>query len=861
MMLGSFFAVFAGVSFALLYVNLSRYVAARGAVQEAARKVARCISATDNPCVHVEAEQPPAIRDWYGYRTRNFVDLYGRSANYSITMPLDEYRLEIPQYEVLTQQHRIEYENYELPVTRFVGLLNSWAILKADVDVLYRSEGDGEIFRCRLPNHAEIPWGLDFSKPSTYLDDRWCAGVSAEDAAIDPRCRELADPTRAFHRYVDPNWASSCGVRLPGAPESIDEEPRNEQPWLLLGGDPICDTELPELPVLSEPLPHEPPWGPAQIGDSNKPFLMTVERQYLVVEVATCNAQQTLEDIRQRLQSKSRERAEQILEIEAIARFFPTTPAIAAPRFDRLDFNVDVNSPEGTLGLNSLFLLPDRASSPTLNLILPDPYDWTFFKWERLPDRNPQDSNAQRTFLHRRVCGWQKWESALAEGWTGLDRVREPAAPLVVAEVGESCPAVVQKRHFFTCTNKESRPAAGDLDNCGGWSTFLAGLQNTYDASLKKMSLLNSQNVAEATRLPLAEAFQGKVAARWSKAVANASWQRSWRPVDERGKLVPMEYQRDIAPLSLIRIEPQRQSDSYVGPSWDEWLESVEQKDSLARDRLGWRELVEMSLSKDAVVKRSVSPLVFEFLAPFADSEGLPLDIARISLGPLEVGDTQRYDFDLDCVPDTGCPRSSDSFEKTGLEERLRSDAAERFAEQRLLDNELKIEIDVQSESILKYLGRIPVTELAGLRSRIPACAAILTSCSSERINAEPEFLGRSRVMPAVCSSTELVDCFAVHTYAQAQPRPSLDIDIQRARNVGLTELRRIFPDAQLASECQGASCLEVEIDRGSKLVNVAVRYQLPISYPLDAILDQSSIAVDAQVSAQLELELISSVE
>ena len=127
MSLAMIFTTSAGVLFLLLFLNLSRYVAARGAVREAARKTARCITPSDPECVSIDFGSGSALsQQWFGYSSadagRRAVDLFIPRYRYTAEMIEEVWQGSFNTYEIHRVNQPARLTHYEVPLQRYRAL-------------------------------------------------------------------------------------------------------------------------------------------------------------------------------------------------------------------------------------------------------------------------------------------------------------------------------------------------------------------------------------------------------------------------------------------------------------------------------------------------------------------------------------------------------------------------------------------------------------------------------------------------------------------------------------------------------------------------------------------------------------------
>jgi hypothetical protein len=157
------FSTLGGALFLFTFYNLTEYTAARSGAEQAARRAARCLSPSDPECKSVVpngvAGNP--IATWFGYQpsfgpTSVTVDTF----RYTGEVTEDLYGAEYNSYEVNTANHQLVWEEEEVRPQRYVGLLNSYANLMADVSIYVAPVSGGPEKVCRLNGVVNLPAGI-----------------------------------------------------------------------------------------------------------------------------------------------------------------------------------------------------------------------------------------------------------------------------------------------------------------------------------------------------------------------------------------------------------------------------------------------------------------------------------------------------------------------------------------------------------------------------------------------------------------------------------------------------------------------------------------------------------------------------
>ena len=143
--LAGLIASVSGVLFAMLMGDVSRYVIARSAVQQAAEQVSRCLTPTDPACVQLNATPSDQQYDWYGIKRGQETSRSADRYNYNGTVRRQQWELTLPGYEI----HKIPLPPLEtnilsVPIVQFSPELNRYerrfASLQATFDEIITNQ-------------------------------------------------------------------------------------------------------------------------------------------------------------------------------------------------------------------------------------------------------------------------------------------------------------------------------------------------------------------------------------------------------------------------------------------------------------------------------------------------------------------------------------------------------------------------------------------------------------------------------------------------------------------------------------------------------------------------------------------------
>lgn len=852
------FSTLGGALFLFTFYNLTEYTAARSGAEQAARRAARCLSPSDPECKSVVpngvAGNP--IASWFGYQpsfgpTSVTVDTF----RYTGEVTEELYGAEYNSYEVNTANHQLVWEEEEVRPQRYVGLLNSYANLMADVSIYVAPVSGGPEKVCRLNGVVNLPAGIDFTS-STYFDTRWCAsflqggglGAGARIATA-PGCSDVSNGLWSLSQGANRN-NSYCSLSIP-SPRSA-----GDSPWLLLGGTPICDS-APEAPSESlaqsvEELNQQfrakgfkdPEPGDVQI----RPYPITPSRQFMVVETFSCNPGAFIASLESRYKSTG-----------SLKTLVNSSGSVDLPRFGNLpplqrqDFLSDPSDPNDVnsflfQGLDGLSFIAEQ--------------DWTYLEWSRQAD------GLRR--LSREVCTWLPWEQAIVK-WPELaqydvdNKVRfrnvpagrsyyqsgndlAPEIPIrKFAKVPSCLNPVSVNNDFYVCPNREIVGQAGAIPNCSGWNIKETELESIYKRNLTYALNLNNNSRYRAIE-SLPTDFQSELDPKYGAGVTNSAWEHSWSNNSFRGVqiIVPnsVRAKGGVNPKSLpanLQVAQLKTNSSDMLASTKERLLTNIQAYEGTSSSEGWLEAV----NTFNYVKASSNPLQISGAWPFiSDSGGIPIPQPRPFIG---TASTSPFDYNLDCSPDNSCANGS-SF--TTLEAALRSYGNSSSVIQgkgQLTDPNISFTFnEISAGSLTMTLDQART---------MPLCTQFLTTCGEGAIG-NVIALGASNGPPQGCINGTFVNCFPEYVAGEVGTQDyKTETNFQLAKDKALGEIRKLLPQAVECDSPSQANCVAVDIAEVDGRVNVNVQFQAPLTYPFTSILASDTLLVSGSTSELIETE------
>ncbi|MBP9838118.1 MAG: hypothetical protein KBC84_05335 [Proteobacteria bacterium] len=166
--LGTLFSIAMGITFTLLFVNLSRYLTAESAIDEALRKTARCLTPTDPDCINVNNSPTIDYYDWYLKNSGESKTLWVDRYNYKGTYYTQDWQLNYPIYEIhKVKPPLISYPQYELTQKTFFPEVNKYEyrFLQLNAALTLDMTKQVQIYRPKYqPNFPEIDLSYERDK-------------------------------------------------------------------------------------------------------------------------------------------------------------------------------------------------------------------------------------------------------------------------------------------------------------------------------------------------------------------------------------------------------------------------------------------------------------------------------------------------------------------------------------------------------------------------------------------------------------------------------------------------------------------------------------------------------------------------
>ncbi|HMO18828.1 MAG TPA: hypothetical protein PKA63_12110 [Oligoflexia bacterium] len=825
------FSTMGGVVFLLTFYNLTQFTAARSAADQAARRAARCLTTSD-----AEGNCRAALGNitrteearWFGYVPENGpgqvqVEMF----NYSGSVAADRYGAQYNSYEVELGNPVLQYQEKRIRPTRFIGVLNSYARLFADIEASF--ERGGVVRRCVLRNHVQLPLGTNFIE-ATYYNNNWCPSTDPLYYRSAPGCDDL-DATWRPTNVNDPTRLSFCHLQIPNRGDG-------GQPWLLLGGDPMCAGEggAPPEPLTEQELINYYGGGGSP-GDTNRPYPITGTRQYVVINVFSCDPA----SFRNRLSTEIRNHVD-------LRNYFTNFSSISLPGFESDDYQANSDP-----AFQNAFVYTG-APGGTSHI---SEYNWTYFEWHR--------EAVGRRSLTRKVCDWMTYEEAatrypedfapvgsadnplLRRGYSsGAEFANLPEYTLVDAP---SCYPATEETIQNTCTTTNISGQFDSFQSCGGWAPIKALKEGEYHRNVENI-LESNQNPRWANIAPLPnEGFSDLISESWA-GMAALHWIPSWSNLTFQGQALvnqgavrnrnqynPKQLSEDSI-LTLYR-EVERVPDSVI-------QELLYQK-VIMQEGIGAPDLRDIANPYSVYERINHEPVITEVqnVWPF-----MPTPQPRPYLNPeLTRG---AFDFNLNCNPTDSC-WSGPSY--GSLEEALRV----------MANSALPVNLTQKVGGSYKYAfqfqespaGTFTMSFEDAVQRGFPACTQFRSQCGGPARRGALVDLGISTEIPVACTNGGMLDCYPQYVNSVPNQAFQREVNLNAARQIALGEVRRLLPTARFCEEenSNQATCLSVNIDEVGSEVLVDVQFVAPLTFPFNQIFNSNTLAVSSRKRELIETE------
>ena len=839
------FVSVAMLGFVSVVWDLSRYAVAKNAVAAASEATAACLASSSRICgeQHFQSEGDEEL-PWFGYPNSDRITAYAYTRDLDVSVTGGAHVLEVPALTLQSFFPEVAADQQIVPVTSYVGVLSSWAILKADVQIRFIATDGGNEAICTATDAVEVPWGLDFSVASAYFDNRWCDSVVIDDRFLaDPACRAVAENAGAWRRAASADWGGSfCRLSLPGAPDGIDAPERAENPWLRLGGEPLCDDEV-QGSDLRDPLPRAAPWGSAEPGEQSRPYPISGERQYLRLDVPSCDIGQSLTTLQDEYTIRSQDEAERTAALQALGAELGLQHSIAGAAFSQEDF--DSGNSRSVFSTNA----SPAASAAPVNGINSSLYGWTYLIWERFLGLEAQGRSVTLT---RKVCEWLPLSQAQAAGLSGIGSVSGAQSELRFLGAPLQCGSAFTARKSSRCSERLANPEDVSLELCAAGASLAESVRDEHADSLEALGHYRE-------RLP--RSLQAQLPSPQPVAAIGQDSNLSLRP----GEFSQIYSPTPIPGWSTIAVS--QRSLKIFGPedrdvNNSDWLHLLRRE--FPASGSSEHELLEVitAARKTSHYFQNDSRLDFTIAAEDLDPEVLLESGLLASQSELEF-EQSVFDSNLDCSFDeqskNECPAAAESSLRYQqfLEEEILRRAGGNPEASGLDFSQLNVEVSEQLSEKPVQLRGVSAERIRTLLEPGSECLALLSRCE-RGAESKADFLGYAEQLPLPCLSGEYAGCYVDRSFG-TDVSYAPESKFEEAARVGLAETKRFFPGIELADverpavSCESENCLHYEFTPESEN-QVRVRTSSEFSFigPLRLLSGQNGFTVTVNRSTRL---------
>ncbi len=208
-------SMLSGLLAILLFADLIRFTVASHAVQQAARKAARCLTPTDPKCVSSDATSPPGERDWYASHRGSRETLWVDRFFYEGIAHLQLWEASFSGYRIhLVQKPPVRWSALQIPFKTFQGGLNRYEYRVKRIAAQVVVEEVEQQFRVPSAFRAALTYFPDFDATYEVALDRapvelWNPRVLRDRANLSRGFRDF--PELVFHTTMLPNEIIAAG--------------------------------------------------------------------------------------------------------------------------------------------------------------------------------------------------------------------------------------------------------------------------------------------------------------------------------------------------------------------------------------------------------------------------------------------------------------------------------------------------------------------------------------------------------------------------------------------------------------------------------------------------------------------------
>ncbi len=873
------FSSLAGFVFLMLLIDLANYVRVNGAIQDSLATAMRCIVPSEGACLNPDsAASGQQVSDWYGFPARPTTAIsYAQEVSYAPTINETSWRANVASYNVPEFEVSAAWNQYDIPVSRFVARLNSWSDTWAPVNRVWFVYGeDGEVlsdgkFSHRLTGPLMnlphfIGRGKHYStagsvqahenKPGPFTTESWCPpgvhtttfqdfNANGKPDDLDTYLRKKEDQNvtvlssceieKDNHEWVTLSNCDWEGKETNdphstfGTNESVHYNGRTATPY---GFEEAHRGEFKTF--RTEGIPYD-----LQVVPDNHllPHNITTEAQYLVVEVVGC-----ADGVLDYLNTKA-------LSMEDISNLFQISDSGPKMNQDWRESLVQSGHlPPGSETIVPTGSILDASQNPNAGLI--STAAWTYLQMDL------EDTKGNKLSISRGICepNWVEVTPELANNklfselfdksytertaagrkFTGLPK------PLRVNYTDLSCSTKVENPVTHTCEKSQIGCEETTMaDSCPNLEKSFLELSDTVDVA----------KINTSSQTGLGSSFLDKFA---DKLI----------PKDTIIEEDPRKFGELLFEKTILENVQALETLGCKESTPAESLELVLRGDGLS----GCLENQEATLQEvpseekwQTALKQNY-PNIFGSIPKIGES-------ASIQTNPrqLEVKDPRAIPQGLRGAPLVAQTNSTPSCLERSECQNPNSFLTEKEQLQALIAKQYGSSYQNCS---LTDLGKTDsgVLHLVENPQSVDACVPLLTNCvdPTSDPSSTPTLIARAASQPSSCDSessesTSFIGCYAVPVSETFSEEESSDtnLNIELAKDIGFTTLKKIVNNA--TNDSSGCSS---KIDCGSIALEVSssgqatgsITYNMKLGPVMTAILGQNFLSLSHSKSETLEI-------
>ena len=879
--LTTMFSTAGGVIFVLLFYNLASYVGTRGALTETARVTARCITPTDPACVSILPDTGYGTElDWYGRTAQTTADVSVRTFRYQASMPSDLWNADFNYYRTNIGDQRFSVDYSLVPVKTFTAK-GAHLIPSGVIDASYSVQGSSEFAPLHNPNFPAFEQDRSLSATEWQASQRPFNFISHNSGEVTINAEDDFPFTTPFIQIpqliAEPgancsgncnagdlaggrnnSWKNFAYVAIKAISSVRAERNQTDIQWGKRGGYAGLEVEIKD--ANGQIIPWQPEgtnlslnwrclggadavenigtstrgynlWLRGPAGSNGGPASSAVCPGGVYQHNAIMVPRGGSYRVRARLANTGNNRARANI---TLLTYFDDYQNITPPNkivqcasrnyqgYDQevascsLETCIPTNCDKSYCPNQSLKSLSDSGLIKAAPLSCTTNRQNVSFSCTESAKTIPNSAPTLQT-ANLAVCS-DSWRPLLNSGDNAnQETICSWEASEVTAwkEVGASdCQAAQVASFSETCENPYTSAGQANTANCKKLDDKIKQIaQSTMD-------LNNTQSLG-------APKFQNDAKPKFQD-LENIRSALFWTDKNLQGQALPEEKETISQRTNSLRTFVSKSNIS-LKPTALDFISTVK---STLSNAYGWEDFEKQATSLIKVNNSAREEYVFSNTYPFNEKY-----TEEIYYGQKD--STAGWDFQANCSTDLFCEcENCQKFDS--LESMLRSYAAAEVKEAADPDYQLSVSAThVGYKQIGKYLpGNLP---------ELPECYPTQAVCNQQKsANDTIVHLGRSKTRPEACDSFS--ECFSriPESVDLELKQPEEIIDLNLARQVGMEELKKIVPYATISNNCGNTSgCAEINIDTSSQThALVQVKYNMPLNFPLSAMLQKESIQI-----------------